>query len=66
MRYAAAADRQYYTAIDRNSRSVGASRTSTNGDHSHTVTVSYNAFDTQASAGNTRPRWYALCFIMKQ
>jgi hypothetical protein len=37
--------------------------TTTNGSHNHTVTVA--AFDSGPSSGENRPRWYALCYIIK-
>jgi len=62
---AAAAGLQYYSSIDRAGTSVSAVRTSTDPGHAHTVAVNIAAFNSGASSGNNRPKWYALCFIMK-
>lgn len=55
----------WYNAIDRGGSSVAQARTSTEGDHTHTATVSIAAFNSAPSTGLNRPKWYALCFIMK-
>lgn len=62
---AAAAGLSWYNAIDRGGPSVSAVRTSTEGNHTHTVAVSIAAFNSSPSSGLNRPKWYALCFIMK-
>jgi hypothetical protein len=62
---AAAAGLSWYNAIDRGGPSVAAVRTSTEGNHTHSVAVSIAAFNSSPSSGLNRPKWYALCFIMK-
>lgn len=52
-----------YNGIDRNHPDVKDSRTSDEGSHSHTL-PSETIKSSEASA-TLRPRWYALCFIMK-
>jgi hypothetical protein len=63
---AMAAGLSWYDAIDRGSpNSVSADRTSTEGNHTHTVAVSIASFNSHPSSGLNRPKWYALCFIIK-
>ena len=35
------------------------------GDHRHTVNPSFPSQPTGTTQGNLRPRWYALCYVMK-
>ena len=65
LEYAAAADRRSYNGIDRGGGSVSTARTGGSGTHTHPVSLSIGTADTTSSAGLHRPRWYALCFIMK-
>lgn len=51
------------TVIDRNGQAIDNDRTSISGGHTHSLST-LGSFDSTQSAGN-RPRWYALCFIMK-
>jgi hypothetical protein len=62
---AAAAGLVRRNAIDRGTPPVDVVRTSTDGAHTHSITVTHPAFSSVASSGNNRPKWYALCFIMK-
>jgi hypothetical protein len=39
--------------------------TQESGNHNHQATITYKAFDSGASSGQNRPKWYALAFIMK-
>lgn len=56
----------HWTSIDRNGGLVRDARTSTNGNHAHSLAVNIGAFDSAAPVEqNNRPKWYALCFIMK-
>ncbi len=54
-----------FNAIDRGGFNVSAVRTSTDGNHSHNVAVNIAAFNSGSVSGTNRPKWYALCFIMK-
>jgi hypothetical protein len=54
-----------YHGIDRGAGSVADARVGSAGDHAHSVTVNFAGFDSANSAGNNRPKWYALCFIIK-
>ena len=40
-------------------------RGTTDGSHSHTLNVNLPAIDSAGGGGLNRPKWYALCFIMK-
>ena len=53
-----------HTAIDTASQDVKNAYTAGAGGHLHNVKFDLPAFDSAAAAGN-KPRWYALCFIMK-
>lgn len=61
----AAAGKEYYNAIDRGSPGVQDVRTSTAGNHAHSVTVGIPGFNSTASTGENKPRWWALAFIIK-
>jgi len=61
----AAAGKEYYSSIDRRIAPVSSSRSSTEGNHTHSVAVSVNSFDSNNSTDQNRPKWYALCYIMK-
>lgn len=55
-----------YTMLDTGGQDVtNQVRTWDDGAHSHAVTVDYGPLPTTASGDNNRPKWYALCFIMK-
>ncbi|MEM9903559.1 MAG: hypothetical protein AAF921_00850 [Cyanobacteria bacterium P01_D01_bin.44] len=53
-----------FNSIDRGGDNVDNSKTKADGDHTHTVSVALTA-TVGNSSGNNRPKWYALCFIMK-
>ena len=40
-------------------------KTQSSGSHSHSGTVNIGRFNSGASSSLNRPRWFALCFIMK-
>jgi hypothetical protein len=53
-------------SIDRGANAVGQARTGWSGDHTHSVVAKSPPFESAPTVGNmNRPRWYALCFIMK-
>jgi hypothetical protein len=54
-----------FNAIDRANTNVKSERTIEEGNHTHNMTVSYAEFSSGAQVGQNRPRWYALCFIIK-
>jgi hypothetical protein len=54
-----------FNAIDRANTNVKSERTIEEGNHTHNMTVSYAEFSSGAHVGQNRPRWYALCFIIK-
>lgn len=62
---AAAAGKSWYSAIDAAARDVRSARGTTDGSHSHTLNVNLPAIDSAGGGGLNRPKWYALCFIMK-
>ena len=47
-----------------NGNDVKQSRTASDGNHAHSVYADIAPFES-AHWGGGRPRWYALCFIMK-
>jgi hypothetical protein len=53
-----------YNGIDRGAPSIESVRTSGDGTHSHSYSFDKGDMTSKPSAGN-RPKWYALCFIMK-
>ena len=53
---------KYCTGIDTKGDYQKGQPTQDVGDHSHTVGINFN----EANSGENRPRWYALCFIMKR
>lgn len=56
----------HHTAIDRAGTATKAARTNIEGAHTHTINVGTATFTSgNASEANNRPKWYALCFIMK-
>jgi hypothetical protein len=54
-----------FTAIDRGSADVKSSTTQNNGNHSHSGTINSCTLTSYPSEGFNRPKWYALCFIIK-
>jgi concanavalin A-like lectin/glucanase superfamily protein len=54
-----------FNAIDRGSGSTKSARTAGGGDHHHPVQASYDKFNSESTAFENRPRWFALCYIMK-
>lgn len=54
-----------YTSIDTGATNIDNAFVRNAGSHSHAVTVDIGSFTTVAS-GSGRPKWYALCYIMKQ
>ncbi|KST68628.1 phage tail protein [Mastigocoleus testarum] len=65
LRDVAAAGKKRANGIDRGSGNVGDARSSTEGNHSHSLTIDYSPINSSLSSGHNRPKWYALCFIMK-
>jgi hypothetical protein len=61
----AAAGKNFYNAIDRGGPGVRSVRTSDDGFHSHSVGIDPPPFDSAPDGGQNRPKWYALCFIMR-
>lgn len=61
----AAAGKKRHNAIDRGGNSVNSVRTSSAGNHSHSVSIDLPPANTTTIGGENRPRWYALSFIMK-
>jgi hypothetical protein len=57
-------DTPNFNAIDRGSDNIRDSSTQSNGDHSHSGTINPHTLNSNPSQAN-RPRWYALCFIIK-
>jgi hypothetical protein len=53
-----------YNSIDRGSPSVRSVRTSVDGNHYHSYNFDKGDVTSKASAGN-RPKWFALCYIIK-
>jgi outer membrane scaffolding protein for murein synthesis (MipA/OmpV family) len=53
------------TSIDTNG-DYGGDWVQSAGDHRHGVVVSFPSFYSAANSGGIRPRWYALCYIMKK
>lgn len=60
----AAAEQSKYSLIDSNGNDPQSQSTDSAGGHSHRVTVDYAPLNTGAAAAG-RPRWFALCYIMK-
>ncbi len=57
----AALGKNWCTGIDTKGAYQKDQPTQDAGNHSHTVVINFN----EANAGENRPRWFALCFIMK-
>jgi hypothetical protein len=53
-----------YSGIDTNGWDVKQSRTAADGSHAHNVKIDLGTFESHGALTG-RPRWYALCFIMK-
>lgn len=53
---------KYCTGIDTRGAYQKNQPTQGAGNHSHTVAINFN----EANSGENRPRWYALCFIIKR
>lgn len=56
-----------YSGIDTNGRDIKTESTQSSGSHNHGGRVDIPQFDSgsSSSSGLNRPKWYALCFIMK-
>jgi hypothetical protein len=54
-----------FTAIDRGGADVKSSTTQNNGNHSHSGMINSCTLTSYSSEGFNRPKWYALCFIIK-
>lgn len=54
-----------FTAIDRGGEGIRNSSTQSNGNHTHSGDVSSYTLTSGSSEGLNRPKWYALCFIIK-
>ena len=65
LRDVAAAGKKRSNGIDRGSGNVEDARSSTEGNHSHSLNIDYSPINSSLSSGHNRPKWYALCFIMK-
>jgi hypothetical protein len=61
----AAAERSDYALIDTGGAEVRGASVQSSGAHTHTLSINLTAFTSGSSSGNNRPKWYALCFIMK-
>lgn len=57
----AIAGAKWCTGIDTKGKYKKEQLTQPAGSHSHTVVINFN----EANSGENRPRWFALCFIMK-
>lgn len=55
----------YWTLIDCRGGDVVNQQTTENGEHDHTVLVEIDEFSSDSNRGQNRPKWYAICFIMK-
>ena len=53
-----------WSGVDCDAQNVSTATTQDNGEHSHTVEVTFTNIST-STQGPLRPPWYALCFIMK-
>ena len=53
------------SGIDTHGDDVKHKSTQSSGSHSHSGTVNIAQFNSGSSGGANRPKWYALCFIMK-
>jgi hypothetical protein len=62
--YVAAQDKDW-SLLDVGGQEARGASVQSGGNHSHVVTVDYAPFNSGASSGNNRPKWYAICFIMK-
>lgn len=51
-----------YTGIDVDAKTISSVATSSDGDHTHTVTIASGDLSTQ---GPLKPSWFQLCFIIK-
>lgn len=54
-----------YSGIDTSGDNIKLKTTQSSGNHHHTGTVDIGSFNSASSSGLSRPKWYALCFIMK-
>lgn len=52
------------SGLDTGGTEARGATTQSNGEHSHSVTITYDKIHTQPYSGENRPKWYALCFIM--
>ncbi|NER81019.1 MAG: tail fiber protein [Leptolyngbya sp. SIO1D8] len=53
------------SGIDTNGNDIKQQSTRSAGSHAHSGTVNIAQFNSGSSSGLNRPKWYALCFIMK-
>ena len=53
------------TVVDARATDVHLERTSKEGNHAHAINLDLKDYKTGTYAGENRPRWYALCFIIK-
>jgi hypothetical protein len=51
------------TVVDRNQG--GVNKTDEDGEHLHSITIEKKTIGSDPSTGKNRPKWYAICFIMK-
>jgi hypothetical protein len=61
----AAAERSDYALLDTGGAEVRGASVQSGGSHTHTLTIDLSAFTSGSSSGNNRPKWYAVCFIIK-
>lgn len=54
-----------YSGIDRGNQSVKDAKTQSAGSHTHTVQINLNTFKSGNCNQEIKPKWYALCYIMK-
>lgn len=61
-----AARRNDWAVVDAGGTEARGARVQSEGSHTHVLSVDLSPFPSGSSSGNNRPKWYALCFIMKQ
>ncbi|WP_207680668.1 hypothetical protein [Desulfonema magnum] len=54
-----------YSGIDTHGQNIKEFPTQSGGSHKHSFSVDFPGQNTDDSSGHNRPKWYALCFIMK-
>lgn len=54
-----------YSFVDSGGKDVKSQTTTQNGKHKHDLSFDIDSSTSGSSSGPNRPKWYALCFIMK-